>query len=265
MIRTLVAAAAAVGLCVSAAWAGADHPPSVQLSKLLRPAAKPAAHTVTSSMSPNAVIAANLPPAPRPERLASLTIPAVAPRPLDRVRPVSLRPASAAIPAPLPKPLDLARAAKLRFEAETLGDRIHSDGWLDDQEAAKGGAEWKCLSEALYFEARGENATGLFAVAEVILNRVDSKRYPDSVCGVINQGTGRKFACQFTYTCDGRPENINEHDAWTRVGKVARAMLDGAPRTLTEGALYYHTKYVSPSWAVTKALTNTIGVHRFYR
>jgi spore germination cell wall hydrolase CwlJ-like protein len=67
-------------------------------------------------------------------------------------------------------------------------------------------------------------------VAEVILNRVASTRYPNTVCGVINQGTGRKFACQFSYTCDGRAEVINEAAVYTRVGKVAKMMLAGAPR-----------------------------------
>ena len=87
---------------------------------------------------------------------------------------------------------------------------------------AKGGKEWACLTEALYFEARGETVKGQFAVAEVILNRVSSPSFPDTICGVINQGTGRKFACQFTYTCDGRAEVIREPKAmkwWARLRK----------------------------------------------
>ena len=130
---------------------------------------------------------------------------------------------------------------------------------------ASGGDEWRCLSEALYFEARGETVRGMFAVAEVILNRVDSARYPGSVCGVINQGTGRKYACQFTYTCDGRAETIGEPRAYARVGKVARLMLDGAPRDLTAGATHYHTKSVNPSWARRFPRTASIGYHYFYR
>ncbi len=131
--------------------------------------------------------------------------------------------------------------------------------------AASGGPQWRCLSEALYFEARGESVKGLFAVAEVILNRVDSSRYPDSVCGVINQGTGRKFACQFTYTCDGKAEEINEPRAFARVGKVAEILINGADRPLTEGATHYHTKAVNPSWARKFPRTATIGFHHFYR
>ncbi|MGB0426409.1 MAG: cell wall hydrolase, partial [Paracoccaceae bacterium] len=73
---------------------------------------------------------------------------------------------------------------------------IYSKAYLRSLPVAKGGKEWACLTEALYFEARGETVKGQFAVAEVILNRVSSPSFPDTICGVINQGTGRKFACQ---------------------------------------------------------------------
>lgn len=145
-------------------------------------------------------------------------------------------------------------------------DRVdYSKAWLASQPKAKGGADWECLAEALYFEARGETVKGQFAVAEVILNRVDSKSFPNSVCGVINQGTGRRYACQFTYTCDGHAEVIREPRAWEGVAKVARVMLDGANRPLTNGATYYHTNAVRPRWAKVFDRTATIGVHYFYR
>lgn len=137
--------------------------------------------------------------------------------------------------------------------------------WIDAQPAVSGGDQWACLAEALYFEARGESVKGQFAVAEVILNRVDSSRFPNSICGVIHQGTGRKYACQFTFTCDGHPENIHEPAAYRRVGKIAQLMIDGAPRNLTSGATYYHTKAVNPRWARQFSRTATIGVHHFYR
>lgn len=140
-----------------------------------------------------------------------------------------------------------------------------SRAWVDAQPKVTGGEQWACLSQALYFEARGESVRGQFAVAEVILNRVDSAKFPDSACKVIHQGTGRKFACQFTFTCDGHPETIREKDAYARVGKIAKLMLDGAPRDLTDGATYYHTKAVNPRWARKFARTTTIGVHHFYR
>lgn len=142
----------------------------------------------------------------------------------------------------------------------------YSRKWVDSQPSVKkGDAEWACLAEALYFEARGESVKGQFAVAEVILNRVDHEYYPSSLCGVINQGTGRKYQCQFTYTCDGVANKIYEHEAYNRVGKIAQFMIDGAPRQLTAGATHYHTKAVSPSWSRKFKRTTTIGVHHFYR
>ncbi|WP_234822594.1 cell wall hydrolase [Palleronia aestuarii] len=140
----------------------------------------------------------------------------------------------------------------------------YSASFVDSLPTATGDAQWNCLTEALYFEARGESIRGIFAVAEVILNRVDSARFPSSVCRVVNQGTGRKFACQFTYTCDGIPENVREKWAWRQVGKIARLMLDGGSRPLTEGALYYHTRAVSPYWSRVFDRTVTIGAHHFY-
>ncbi|WP_090206272.1 cell wall hydrolase [Yoonia litorea] len=148
---------------------------------------------------------------------------------------------------------------------ETESSTIYDREYLASLPSADGGDQWQCLAEALYFEARGETVRGMFAVGEVILNRVDSDAYPDTLCGVINQGTGRKYACQFTYTCDGLPENINEPRAWERVGKVAAILLEGAPRALTGGATHYHTKAVSPSWAKRFPRTASIGSHYFYR
>jgi spore germination cell wall hydrolase CwlJ-like protein len=141
----------------------------------------------------------------------------------------------------------------------------YDQAFLASQPTASGGEQWRCLSEALYFEARGENVRGLFAVGEVIMNRRDSSRYPSTLCGVINQGTGRQFACQFTYTCDGAAESIQEQAAWVQVGKVARLLVDGAPRQLTDGATHYHTRAVSPRWARIFPRTASIGSHYFYR
>ena len=137
--------------------------------------------------------------------------------------------------------------------------------WVDAQPRATGSAEWRCLAEALYFEARGETVKGQFAVAEVIKNRVNSSRFPSSFCGVINQGTGKKYQCQFTYTCDGHAEVISEPGAYVRVGKVARAALDDRAPPVTNGATHYHTTAVSPRWSRVLKRTTRIGVHLFYR
>lgn len=137
--------------------------------------------------------------------------------------------------------------------------------WVDGLPRASGDSHWKCLAEALYFEARGETVKGQVAVAEVIMNRVKSSRYPDTLCGVIKQGTGRKYQCQFTYTCDGQSESIREPEAYERVGKIARAVLDGLSVTLTAGATHYHTTAVRPNWARVYTKTVRIGDHVFYR
>ncbi|MGY3436376.1 MULTISPECIES: cell wall hydrolase [unclassified Marinovum] len=150
-------------------------------------------------------------------------------------------------------------------EADTSSKVVYNADWLKSLPNGKGGDQFTCLAEALYFEARGESIKGQVAVAEVILNRVESSKFPDSVCGVINQGTGRKYACQFTYTCDGHAEKVGNPAAYARVAKIAKAMLSGMPRRLTDGATYYHTTAVKPNWSRVFAHTATIGVHRFYR
>ena len=153
------------------------------------------------------------------------------------------------------------------FIAPSRGGPRHvmSARQLDAMPRARGNRQWRCMAEAIYFEARGEEIEGQYAVAEVILNRVDHNNYPDTVCEVVNQGTGRRYACQFTYTCDGIPEIVNEQLAWDRAGKIARIMMDGAPRNLTAGATHYHADYVSPRWARVYPRTARYGTHIFYR
>ena len=160
---------------------------------------------------------------------------------------------------------DVAMRRLVKGYEPTSGEGIYSKAYLASVPAKDGNAEWHCLTEALYFEARGESVMGQFAVAEVILNRMDHARFPDTVCGVVNQGSGRgKYRCQFTYTCDGKLEVVNEKQAWTNVGKVAALALEMDKRPLTHGATYYHTNYVSPSWSKKFARTTTIGTHHFY-
>lgn len=161
--------------------------------------------------------------------------------------------------------LSATRLSKLLHSTGKVENISYSKEWLAGLPAAQGGEDWRCLAEALYFEARGESVKGQFAVAEVIMNRVDSPRFPDTVCGVIHQGTGRKYQCQFTFTCDGHAEVIANPQAFERVGKVAKLILSGAPRALTDGATYYHTNAVAPKWSRKFARTTTIGVHHFYR
>lgn len=115
-----------------------------------------------------------------------------------------------------------------------------------------------CLTEALYFEARGEGRRGQEAVAEVILNRVESRAFPSTVCGVVNQRS------QFSYTIGGR-KRVNNKAVFKRVQRVAEAALSGGISPRTGGATYFHTPAVRPSWSHRFQRTVQIGRHIFYR
>jgi len=158
----------------------------------------------------------------------------------------------------------LATSVTLASSGAIADESIFTRAWLASQPKAKGSSEFQCLTEALYFEARGETVKGQFAVAEVIRNRVKSSRFPNSYCGVINQGTGKKHQCQFSYTCDGYPEVVAEPAAFARVAKVARATIDGKSPDITNGATFYHTTAVRPSWSRKFTNTARFGVHLFY-
>ncbi|KFI31617.1 hypothetical protein CG51_05665 [Haematobacter missouriensis] len=163
------------------------------------------------------------------------------------------------ISADVRRPVDpwLVKAVSAPAEGEM---RVRYDtSWLDEQPKANGDANWRCLAKAVYFESRGEPLQGQFAVAEVILNRVENQQWPNSICGVVKQG------CQFSFMCDGTPDHIAERKAYERAGKIARLMLDGAPRQLTYGATFFHTVHVKPGWSRKMARTTLIGDHLFYR
>lgn len=129
----------------------------------------------------------------------------------------------------------------------------------------RGQAQWHCLAEAVYFEARSETLIAQRAVAEVILNRVDSRRYPNTVCEVVNQGSERRNRCQFSYNCDGRPELIHEKSAWARAKSIAKEMVAAPVRPLTNGATHYHTASVRPFWSRSLQRTAVYGAHIFYK
>lgn len=140
------------------------------------------------------------------------------------------------------------------FEVQNGPEKIY----LTRTAAAGNQSELACLAEALYFEARGEGRHGQAAVAEVILNRMESGRFPRTVCGVVNQ------RAQFSYTIGGKPR-IRNQAAYNRAVEIARAALNGEPRVLTGGATYFHTTAVRPSWSHRFQRTTRIGNHIFYR
>jgi hypothetical protein len=125
----------------------------------------------------------------------------------------------------------------------------------------------KCLTEAVYFEARGEPFTGQEAVAQVVMNRVFSGYYPHDVCGVVFQNAEHHLACQFTFACEGKDlSRIDEPDMWQQAKEIAKKMLDGKIWLADIGhATHYHAYWVHPSWVHEMVRLYRLGVHTFYR
>lgn len=125
--------------------------------------------------------------------------------------------------------------------------------------------ERRCLTEGIYFEARGESSVGQLAVAEVILNRVTSGKYPNSICGVVFQGQ-KTNQCQFSFACGGDMKKPRDPVAWRKAQRLAHYVLAGKVRnTIVGSATYYHASYVSPDWAQHMVEVAKIGGHIFYR
>jgi spore germination cell wall hydrolase CwlJ-like protein len=126
--------------------------------------------------------------------------------------------------------------------------------------------EHRCLSEVLYFEARGESEEGQAGVAEVIFHRLASGRHGGTICAVIYEGANQTF-CQFTFACDGSLDRTRAADAWRAAQVLAARIMTGqvqAPPSL-DGATHYHTTAVRPTWAPQMQRLAQIGNHIFYR
>jgi hypothetical protein len=124
----------------------------------------------------------------------------------------------------------------------------------------------KCLTDAIYFEARGEAVRGQIAVAQVVVNRAFSGYYPTTICGVVYQNANRHLACQFTFACDGIRDVVKEPDMWERAKKIAKETLDGRLWLPEVGkSTHYHAYWVRPSWVSEMKKMYRFGVHTFYR
>ena len=127
-----------------------------------------------------------------------------------------------------------------------------------------------CLAQAIYHEARGESREGQLAVANVIINRAFSSKYPSTICGVVFQNADKgRYKCQFTFACDGRSDMGRERAAWNRSIKMAEDAFyefqrGGRPGVLPESTLFYHTTAVAPRWSHTFRRVAAIGSHIFY-
>lgn len=155
-----------------------------------------------------------------------------------------------ALPRPSAGLLDTGPAARAIRLAGTLADRTRAQ---------------HCLTLAIYYEAATEPDAGQRAVAQVVLNRVAHPTYPDTVCGVVFQGSERRTGCQFSFTCDGSLARPPARMWWDRAATVARTALAGAVYAPVGLATHYHTVQIHPYWADSLDHVGTIGAHRFYR
>ena len=119
-------------------------------------------------------------------------------------------------------------------------------------------SEIDCLAEAIYYESRSESPLAQLAVGTVILNRVRSKRYPNTICGVVHQ------TCQFSYYCDGKPERMTDKRARIMSYSMARLLSDGLSVRGVRDATHYHASYVTPTWASKLTFAGRYGSHLFY-
>ena len=131
-------------------------------------------------------------------------------------------------------------------------------------------SEKLCLTQAIYHEARGESETGQWAVANVIINRAMSHKFPTTLCGVVFQNADQGFhRCQFTFACDGKSDMGTETGAWNKAQKMAQVAYKefkqgDTPGVIPTNALYYHTVSVNPNWSDKFKRVATIGAHEFY-
>ena len=120
--------------------------------------------------------------------------------------------------------------------------------------------EMQCLAGAVYFESRGEPLAGQLAVAQVVINRAESPRFPSSYCGVVYQ------RAQFSFVKGGQMPRIRTgSNAWSRAKAIARIAHEGHWDSEAQDSLYFHANYVRPSWSRKKTRRATIDTHIFYR
>jgi spore germination cell wall hydrolase CwlJ-like protein len=177
--------------------------------------------------------------------------------------------AHAAPPAPPPlilKPIAPDQALKVNADIPlTSGPNPAAAPFAFKGSASARSQALNCLASAVYYEAGNQDADGERAVAQVVLNRVRHPAFPNSVCGVVYQGSTRATGCQFTFTCDGSLAREPDADGWRRAWRVAEAALSGAVYAPVGWATHYHADYVVPTWASSLAKNAIVGAHIFYR
>ena len=165
-----------------------------------------------------------------------------------------------------------AQGRGMRLGLERYGFRAGPDAeivavrFANDRGAAKAKtrADLECMTDAVYYEARGESSRGQYAVAQVVMNRVKHPAFPKSVCGVVFQGAGRS-GCQFSFACDGSMRKGREGEAWREARIVATRALAGVVVADIGRATHFHTTAVSPFWAPQMLRVAQVGTHVFYK
>jgi spore germination cell wall hydrolase CwlJ-like protein len=121
-----------------------------------------------------------------------------------------------------------------------------------------------CLARSIYWEAKGKAAADMEAVASVVMNRLGHEGFPDTVCKVVKQGSEQKN-CQFSWWCDGRPDQVVEDEQYVIAKEIARKALNQQLPDPTHGALYFHDRTVRPDWARKYIKTTETGKFLFYK
>jgi spore germination cell wall hydrolase CwlJ-like protein len=121
-----------------------------------------------------------------------------------------------------------------------------------------------CLARTIYWEARGEDDAAMQAIANVVMNRLAHEGFPKTICGVVKQGR-EEGSCQFSWWCDGRPDQAQEEAPYARAKEIARKVLNGQLGDRTHGAFYFHHQRLRPSWAKEYMRTGKVGEHFFYK
>jgi spore germination cell wall hydrolase CwlJ-like protein len=121
-----------------------------------------------------------------------------------------------------------------------------------------------CLARTIYWETKGEGAASMEAVANVVMNRLKHKDFPETICEVVKQGR-EQGACQFSWWCDGRSDDAQEHNSYEVAKEIARKALNQQLTDHTDGALYFHHRKVNPGWSAKYIKTVEVGEHFFYK
>ncbi|MCH1568770.1 MAG: cell wall hydrolase [Parvibaculales bacterium] len=123
----------------------------------------------------------------------------------------------------------------------------------------------RCMAQAIYFEARSEPIAGWEAVADVVINRALSGKYPGSICGVVFQGQYRRHKCQFSFACDGLSDRPKHRVLWRKALRMAgNKLVNVRAGPATARATHYHADYVDPYWNRSMVKLAKIGRHIFY-